>query len=347
MFGALAEGEAGRGERGEEFAQAAVEGDHFAGGGGDAEVDGREPGAVEEEEELNAAGFGTGADGGSGEAFDGRGQFIAGFEDLFDAEAAGVLTLGLFEVEVLGEAVAGGGGGFEERGALGGEEVDEAVGFGAVFVGGDGLLAGAEALHHLAVDAAGVVWSGREVFLAAADLEEVEEVVVELFGGGAGEEGPVVEGVGGGEAGGDGGAGEGIGEMDFEQDGGAEFEEGVVGLWEVEAGELIEEEGRGEAGGGEVVFDQGGGGGEGEKAGGGAGGEEAGEAAAEAGGAGEVGAGVGEMDEEDGGRVGDGGEIERRGEGRAGHILILAGAGEKKIRREIAASRHYFTTMRK
>ena len=52
---------------------------------------------------------------------------------------------------------------------------------------------GAEAAVHLAVDAAGVGGRGLEIFFAAADLEEVEQLVVEVFGGGAGCEGPIVE----------------------------------------------------------------------------------------------------------------------------------------------------------
>ncbi len=63
----------------------------------------------------------------------------------------------------------------------------------AVFLDRHDGLAGAEAAVHFAIDAAGVGGRRLEIFFAAADLEEIEQLGVEVLGGGAGGEGPVVE----------------------------------------------------------------------------------------------------------------------------------------------------------
>ena len=54
-----------------------------------------------------------------------------------------------------------------------------------------GLFAGLDAFAHLAVDAAGMLGVGVEVFVAAAEFEEVEGGVAVSLGGEAGGEGAV------------------------------------------------------------------------------------------------------------------------------------------------------------
>ncbi len=112
----------------------------------------------------------------------------------------------------------GGGGLFalggdlgEKAFASGVEELFYGGGFGGVgggALGGVGLVAGGQALVHLLIHAAGVGGRGDEVFVAAAELEEVEDGIAVAVGGSAGGEGAVeviecaaAEAVGGVDAG--------------------------------------------------------------------------------------------------------------------------------------------------
>lgn len=316
VFGTLAGGEARGGDGFGDFAEAAIERDHGAGGfGSDPEEDGREPGGVEEEANLDMTGEGAWGDGDAAEVGGFGGEVIAEFEELFDTLDASVMALSVLKVEVISGAVAcstdGGQKGLTGRV----DELGEAGDFGAVLGRRDDFLTGPEAAAHFAVNAAGVIGVGDEVFLAAADLEEVEHFGFESFGCGAGAEGAVVEGVGGREAGGDLGSWEFVGEEEFDVGGEAETCEAEVVVGEVEAGGGMEGEVGGEAGGSEGVFDAGGEGVEVEEAGGGGGGvEEALEAAAETCGAAEIGRGVSGMDDEDRGGIGEFIEGKRRSE---------------------------------
>ncbi len=115
----------------------------------------------------------------------------------FDLLVLGVEGGGAFEVEIGGGLVAIGGDLGEEALAVGIKESFDCFGLGGVgggTFGGDGLVAGRQALMHLLVDAAGVGGVGGEVLVAAAELEEVEDGVAVAVGGGAGGEG--AEGLG-------------------------------------------------------------------------------------------------------------------------------------------------------
>lgn len=122
--------------------------------------------------------------------------------DVFGGPDEGVCALGSgFHFFVLAME---GGGGFEVHGLAGGvalgtdlgkqafaagaEVGEDAVGLGAVGVGGDGHFAGSEAATHFAVDAAGVVWVDFEIFVAATNFEEVADGFPYALGGGAGGE---------------------------------------------------------------------------------------------------------------------------------------------------------------
>ncbi len=312
VLGLLRERQTGRREGREEGAEAGVETQRLA-CRGDGKIAEREPGAGEHDGDVEDAGRGRRQDGGAGEAIERSGELAAEGGGAADAEPALVPAAGLFEVEFLAGAVAGGGGGLEEAAAAGFEEADEAGGFGGVFLAGDGLLAGAEAPAHLAVDAAGVVRRGGEILEAAADLEQIEHFLFKTGGSGFVLEGAEAERGAAAEAGGDRGAGPGIGEQDLDEDGRAEAERAGGALRGVQVEQLVVAEQGGEIRGRELVFDGGGELAEAEGASGDAGrAEEAAEAAAQEAGAADVGLAFAEMDDEDGGRIGDGGEVEGR-----------------------------------
>ena len=255
-------------------------------------------------------GLGGGDDGDGMEGIDIGGHFVAEAERIFNAFDPVVLDSGGFEIHVGAGLFAGGDGGVEEGLASGVEEGCDAGRFLGVFGGADDLLAGSEAAAHFAVDAAGVGFGGDEVFLAAAELEEVEEFGFEHGGGGAGTEGSEVDGGGTAEAGDDLGAGEGVGEDEFEVRGEAEADFFAVVGAEVLAGEVQDEELGFEFGAGELVFDTGSGFAEVEES------LEAEQAAVEDVGAGEPGfAGIAGKDQVDGGAVGEGFEGFVVGEG--------------------------------
>lgn len=313
MFGTFADGNAGRGEGLCDFAEAAVEGDHGAGRfWGDAEEDGREPDGIEEESKFDVSGEGAWGDGDTAEVGGFGDEIVAEFEELLDTLDAGVVALGVFEVEIAGGAVAGGTNGSQERFAGGVDELREAGDFGAVFSGGHDFLARAKTASHFAVNAPGVVGVGSEVFLAAPDLEEVEHLGFETFGGGASTEGAIVDGLRGGEPGGYLGSGELVGEEELDISGEAKAGEADVLAGEVGASGLVEGEEGGESRGGEDILDTGGELVQIEEAGGGGGGvEKALETATEARGAAEVRGRVSGMNDEDRGRIGEFVEGER------------------------------------
>ena len=128
------------------------------------------------------------------EAWDGLHEIVGESGGGFDLLVLGVEGGGAFEVEIGGGLVAIGGDLCEEALAVGIKESFDCFGLGGVgggTVGGDGLVAGRQALMHLLVDAAGVGGVGGEVLVAAAELEEVEDGVAVAVGCGAGGEGAV------------------------------------------------------------------------------------------------------------------------------------------------------------
>ena len=118
------------------------------------------------------------------EGDEGVGEGLGGFDALPLLVDAG----GALEVEIDGGGFALGGEGGEHGLAVGVEEGADGGGFGGVgggSGGGAGLVAGGEALLHLLVHAAGMLGIGREVLVAAAEFEEVEDGVAVAVGGGA------------------------------------------------------------------------------------------------------------------------------------------------------------------
>lgn len=63
------------------------------------------------------------------------------------------------------------------------EEIFYRCSFGSVLLRCAGLFAGLDAFAHLAVDAAGMLGVGCEVFVAAAEFEEVERGIAVALGG--------------------------------------------------------------------------------------------------------------------------------------------------------------------
>ncbi len=133
--------------------------------------------------------------------------------------------------------------------AAGVEEFFYGGGFGGVLLGGAGLLAGLDALVHLAVDAAGVFGIGGEVFVAAAEFEEIEGGVAVALGGETRGEGAVhLREAAFGELVGGVDAGEFVVEGEAEEVGGVEFEAAAgFGVAEVGGGGVVEDEGGFEA----------------------------------------------------------------------------------------------------
>jgi len=211
-----------------------------------------------------------------------------------DAQELGVELGGALEVKVDGGLLALGGELGDEGLAVGGEEGFDGGGLGGVggcSCGRAGLIAGREALVHLLVDAAGVLGIRREVLGAAAEFEEVEDGVAVAVGGGARGKRAVAVG--------EGAAAEAVGGVDARVGvpGGEAEEEGRVqaqaaaGLGEAEdgGGGAIERERGLELGAGDGVVDAGYASAEVEALGLRVGRrEDAGDAAAEVGGAGEV-----------------------------------------------------------
>ena len=106
----------------------------------------------------------------------------------FDSLPLLVDSCGALEVKLGGGCFALGGEGREHGLAAGVEETLYSGGFGFVGRGAGrraGLVARREALVHLLVDAAGMLGIRGEIFVAAAELEEVEDGVAVAVGGGA------------------------------------------------------------------------------------------------------------------------------------------------------------------
>jgi len=141
--------------------------------------------------------------------------------------------------------------------AAGVEEFFYGGGFGGVLLWCAGLLAGFEALVHLAVDAAGVVGMWGEVLVAAAEFEEVEDGVAIALGGEARGEGAVhLREAALGELVGGVDAGVRVFQRHAKEVRGVELEAAAgFGVSEVGGGGLVEDEGRFEGGAGDAVLD--------------------------------------------------------------------------------------------
>ena len=252
------------------------------------------------------------------------------------------------EVEIGGGLVALGGDLGNEALAVGVEEGFDGGGFGGVggrALGGDGLVAGGQALVHLLVDAAGVGGVRGEVFVATAELEEVEDGVAVAVGGGAGGEGAVEmadgalrETVGGVDA------GEGVFGCEAEEEGRGEFEAAACfGVAEERGGGVVEGEGGLELGAGDGVVDGRNFVAEVETLGLGVGwGEEAAGATTKVGGAGEVGLGgcVVAAEGEDAGFGGD------RAEDGFGFDRVLGREGNGVLEVEVRGHRDILSSLR-
>src|SRR5205814_9669912 len=123
--------------------------------------------------------------GNAGQLIERTGQFAGGGLYFSDASDALVKALGVLKLHVGAGAVAGRGGGIFQRVALRAKELFDALRFVAVLLNGHYLLAGAQTAVHLAIDASRVLGGGAEVLLATADLKQIEQLGLEVFGGGA------------------------------------------------------------------------------------------------------------------------------------------------------------------
>ena len=275
------------------------------------------------------------------EAGDGLDEWVGEGGGGFDAQELGVELRGALEVEIGGGLLALGGELGEEGFAVGREENLDGGGFGGVggcALGRAGLIAGRETLVHLLVDAAGMLGIWREILDAAAELEEVEDGIAVAVGGGARGKGAV--GVG------EGAAAEAVRRVDARIGvlGGEAQEEGRVqaqaatGFGEAEdgSGGVVERERGLELGASDGEVDAGDAGAQVEALGLRVGRrEDAGDAAAQIGGAGEVGLGSslrGAVQGEDSGQRGDGaqglgGVLGREGDG----AIELKGRGHRRI----------------
>lgn len=331
MFSAFARGGAGGGKGLGECAEALVHGNHGTRGiGSYLEADGGQPAAVEHETEFDMARNGARRDRDARKAGGVRDEIITEFEDLLDALDLKMLAMRFLEIEAGGGTFARGANGGEQGVTGGPKKVFETEDFALVFGGGNDFLARAQTAAHFAVNAAGMIGRDVEILLAAADLEQVEHFGFESFGGGASAEWSEVKTLRRGEPGGDLRARVGVGQEKSDVRREAQSDESGVVLGEVRAGGFIESEVRSEAGGREGVFDTGGEKVEVEEARGSGGlSEDAIQAAAEASGATEQGAGAAGVDDINGRDIGDFVQMKRGfkdGRMHAGLLLPLKDA---------------------
>ena len=149
---------------------------------------------------------------------------------------------GGFEFQAGGGLVARGGNFAHQRLAARVEEGFDACDFGGVLLVGAALEAGREAHLHFRIDAAGKSGVGIQFLDAAADLEEVERVVGELFGRGARGKRAVIDALRAAQVRGDGDARVAVFQAEASQRRGAEAQAILVSLGENRAQGLVEDE---------------------------------------------------------------------------------------------------------
>ena len=88
----------------------------------------------------------------------------------------------LLEIHLFAQAVARCGDGLNHRLAIVRQKIGHAIHFSPILFRADNLLAGAQAHVHFAVNATRMLRTRRQVFLAAADLKQVQQLRFELFG---------------------------------------------------------------------------------------------------------------------------------------------------------------------
>ena len=193
MFHALDRAGAALRNGGGDFAQTRIERYGTAVGGDEFEAREALPMAVAQPAEFHGIGLRGGCNGDGVQALDVARHFILQTEHFFNAAQALVHEGGAFEIHIRAEALAGRGGGIGQRMAAGMEKLGYAAGLAAILLHTYRLLAGAEAAAHLAIHAAGVIGTGHEILLAAAQLEEIEEFGIEKRSGGAIAEGSEID----------------------------------------------------------------------------------------------------------------------------------------------------------
>src|SRR5215472_12551163 len=112
-------------------------------------------------------------------------QIVSKPQDFLDSLQALVLSRCFLEIHLLAQAVAGSAGRADHCRAVSGQEFPHSLHFAQVLLASDDLLARPQAHVHFAVDAAGMLRARLQVFLAAADLEQIQALVLEQLGAGA------------------------------------------------------------------------------------------------------------------------------------------------------------------
>src|SRR5258708_35863279 len=175
------------------------------------------PAASDQKPQLDGIGLRGRYDCDTSEVVERTRQFAAARLHFGDAGDALVEALGILELHGSASAIAGLFRWITEGSAAGIEELLHAGGFTAVFLDANCLLAGPQAAIHFAIDAAGVLGGWLQVFFAAPDLEQVENLVVEVLGGAARGKGTIEQAPA--ESRGDHGAGELIVERETHESG--------------------------------------------------------------------------------------------------------------------------------
>ena len=106
-------------------------------------------------------------------------QIVALRQHLLDALQALVLPRGFFEIHLLAQPVARGGVTLHQSRAVARQKFLHAINFAPILFAAHRLLARPQAHVHLAVNAAGMLRARLQIFLAAPDLEKVQELILE------------------------------------------------------------------------------------------------------------------------------------------------------------------------
>src|SRR5690349_2975797 len=114
--------------------------------------------------------------------FDVRCQIIAHFENALNTLNAFMLASRGFEIEFSTQTIACHFRDAQHLRAVMEQELGNARSLGCVFLASYDLLARPETHVHLAVDTTRMIRRRRKIFLAAAELKQIKELMFELLG---------------------------------------------------------------------------------------------------------------------------------------------------------------------